>query len=478
MKDEGAAMWRLVSRGISCPARRRALSVGPLLLVLLSASFPTSSAAQQLVGRVVDAESLDTMAGAMVLSMDAADSIIARTLTNDEGVFVLPYGAGAAPTAVRVERIGYATQTFSEPDFSVDEFAVLRVSSAPVRVEGVTALAESLCGRLALDSQGVVAIWDEVRKGLQAAALAASQRVQTFEIENLARSLEPRTGVVLRGSTQRRRVVADRPYQSISVEKMTEDGWADVAADGVTYYAPDEQILLSDEFAEQHCFNVGESDEGILLSFEPNRGREGLPELYGAMVLDEETLELRYIRFTFDGLPGFPRGPNQAEGQVRFSTTPSGLKTVEEWSLRMPVMTVSPDRSRVRLDYVREVQGRIVDVSLRPDQAAQAASASTSLYAWAPASRLSSWSEDGGEAGVLLYVRNGLSIPVRVSGLELWGCTNVAVDCRGRYDVDVPVEAGETALVFALPRQDADRPAEFRWTYSAAPADAVEAPEN
>jgi hypothetical protein len=66
------------------------------------------------------------------------------------------------------------------------------------------------------------------------------------------------------------------------------------------FYAPDEQVLLSDRFVEEHCFQVarGEgSSEGLFgLQFSPAK-RRNVNDIAGTLWVDSASAELRYLDF-------------------------------------------------------------------------------------------------------------------------------------------------------------------------------------
>ena len=471
--------------------------VGTFGLTALLALAPPAYA-QTLVGRVVDAQSGQGLVGAIVAAVDSGDEVRARSLTREDGGFTLRLPVGFEATALRVERIGYAAQTFSVAELPAGEMLALRVTPAPILLEGISASAESLCGDDVQRDRLVHDVWQEARKSLQTQELSVEESVLSFETEALVRSLDPRTREELENSTQQRRFSAARPYRAISAEHMTTRGWAEESADGgMMYYAPDATLLLSDEFTNQHCFAVERSDEGILLTFEPNSERERLPELEGEMVLDASSLELTAIRFRYVGLP-FPADiQGTADGEVLFYAAPNGLRIVREWAIRMPVATQVRTSLRdlrvegVRVDYLREEGGRVLSVRTRGADIVLGSERPPNFFeplaqrgvAWSNADqsisgvtsffepleeRLAIWSaEDQSTGGISLFLRNELSVAIVVTGIELVDCTNVAVSCTQLHPVLVPLAAGQEARLFVVPREDLSSSVHFLWSFRA-----------
>lgn len=453
------------------------------LIVFVVLARPAS--AQALIGRVVDSESGQGVVGAIVAAMSSGDDVRGRTLTRDEGGFSLRLPVGFEPSALRVERIGYGPQTFSVAGRSTSEVLLLRVTPSPILLEGISAVAESLCGDDVRRDRVVYDVWQEARKSLVTQVLSVEEDVPTFETEALVRSLDPRTRAVLEHSTQQRRVTAARPYRAISVEQMTTRGWAEDSADASTiYYAPDATLLLADEFTRQHCFAVDRSDEGILLTFEPNRERRSFPELEGVMILDATSLELTAIRFRYVGLRYFGDGQRAAEGEVLFYAAPNGMRIVREWAIRMPVATLlrtsfGDRRSEgVRIDYLREEGGRVLRVRTRGGEVVLGPAGPAATDSSRPlAERLTTWSaDDQSSSGIALFLRNELPEAIMVTGVELRDCINVAVSCAQLHPVLVPLQPGQEARLLVVPREDLSSRIDFVWNFTATTQDRVDEP--
>jgi hypothetical protein len=279
---------------------------------------------------------------------------------------------------------------------------------------------------------------------------------------------------------------------------MTERGWAERSADGsTTYYAPDATLLLTEEFTNQHCFGVDRTDEGIILTFEPNRERRGVPELEGEMILDPVSLELAEIRFRYVGLPVIGTGRLGAEGEVLFYAAPNGLRIVREWAIRMPVATVVRTSFRgqaaedLRIDHLREEGGRVLRVRTRGAEILLGpAGPASSDVGTPPEGRLVTWSADGqitgvalihpladrlvtwsaddqATGGVALFLRNELPEAIVVTGIELRACINVALSCDELQPARVPVGPAQEARLLLVPREDPSFPVGFLWDFSA-----------
>jgi hypothetical protein len=109
---------------------------------------------------------------------------------------------------------------------------------------------------------------------------------------------------------------------------------------GWHYFAPDEVVLLSDQFAATHCFRLLRERERpgeIGVAFEPVPMRT-IADIAGALWVDEHTSELREIVFRYVNAGVFSRF--EAGGFTRFTRVPSGAWLVSDWQLRVPLLTV------------------------------------------------------------------------------------------------------------------------------------------
>jgi hypothetical protein len=335
----------------------------------LAAASLGELSAQELRGRVVDAESDAPVVGAMVNALDASGAPRARTLTDDRGDFVLRVPETLAVRGYEVVRIGYASHEYSADALSPREARVLRVASSPVELEGIGVVADDLCGERFEGSSQVYGIWLETRKALEMTRVTQQQRSLSFDAETISRVLEPRRLAERDRRVVPRRLSGQTPYYSLTEEQMTETGWVATAADGsLLYWAPDATALLSPTFEEHHCFGAELTEERIVLRFGPNRERRQVPDIEGEVFLDRATHRLERLRFEYTALPLPREASGHAGGEVRFTAAPNGSWVVTEWWIRMPVVTAFWEQDhvravqRARVDEIREEGGRVLRI--------------------------------------------------------------------------------------------------------------------
>jgi hypothetical protein len=320
-----------------------------LILVAACVGLPGAELyAQELRGRVVDAESSGPVVGAMVMAVGAAGEVRQRTLTDERGEFVLRIPAASPVATYQVVRIGYASQDFPVSALSAAEDRVLRISSAPVELEGIGVVAENLCGEDLAGSGQVYDIWLETRKALEMTRLTQAQTSLRFDAELVSRVLDPRSLGERNLRVQPRVLRGLTPYYSLTGEQMTR-GWIETEGDGsLRYWAPDANALLSAEFEEQHCFGAELEREKIVLRFTPNRSRADRPDIQGEVFLDRATHRLERLRFEYTSLPLPREAAGHASGEVHFAAAPNGSWVVTRWWIRMPVVTATWEQDHVR----------------------------------------------------------------------------------------------------------------------------------
>ncbi|HVX39295.1 MAG TPA: carboxypeptidase-like regulatory domain-containing protein, partial [Gemmatimonadaceae bacterium] len=119
---------------------------------------------------------------------------------------------------------------------------------------------------------------------------------------------------------------------------LSRDGYIVTRGATANYYAPDARVLLSPEFANDHCFGIavgaGARAGWIGATFNPVRGRR-TPDVRGTLWVDTATAELRVLEYQYvnDRALGTI---DSLGGRLRFERLPSGDWIVDHWEIRMP----------------------------------------------------------------------------------------------------------------------------------------------
>jgi hypothetical protein len=246
---------------------------------------------------------------------------------------------------VRVRRIGFVP--FVGPGVTVATAAPVDVAlRAPdrhvvLRSIDVRASNDRRCARDAFADPAFGALWEEIRTALTATVLTRDASTMTLEARAFRRVLDPAHNVTDEQVGLPRITTAARPYVALSAEQLSRNGYVQARPDGTDFYAPDEQVLLSDQFIADHCFQVArgsDATEGLFgVRFSPAERRRP-NDISGTLWVDSASAELRYLDFwhEYTGLPRQVMGEDRTGGQVVFERLPGGAWIVGAWRLRLP----------------------------------------------------------------------------------------------------------------------------------------------
>jgi hypothetical protein len=279
----------------------------------------------------------DRVAGALVALIDPAQRVVAEGVSGEDGTRVLTAPAGTY--RVRVRRIGFFPFLSDPVTIPHSGELVLPVESARVALQSVVVTSKSACGAIDDDDQTLSLVWDEIAKALRTTQLNAR------DFESIARFFVYRsrlsaTGSVLRSDTTFFNHGRAKPFGVRNPAVLAVHGY--VIGDertGWTYFAPDENVLLSEQFATTHCFRVvrdpGRAGQ-LGIEFKPVSRRK-VPEIAGVLWVDQGTAELRELIFRYVNagvLEQFGAG-----GFTRFRRVQSGAWVVSSWGLAAPILS-------------------------------------------------------------------------------------------------------------------------------------------
>lgn len=290
------------------------------------------------------------VAGALVRVLDASGVAVAAGATGDAGVRLLAL-PGAGRYQAQVRRIGYRPVT--TPPFTVGaaDTVALRMDAPAeaVSLAGVQVTGKARCdvrrdpdGR---DDATLFAVWDQVRTAVALSAERAGAdggpgpppvAIRRYAARVAA---DGRTVLALTGFAPE--VVAARPFRVPSLQALAARGYVWRAGNRATYLVPDEDVLLSEDFARDHCFRLTRgTDEAtglVGVAFEPAPGRR-VPEVAGVLWVDSTRAALRYLDFWYvdPGLRPSARGAGRSGGAVHFAPLGGGRWGIVGWQLRAP----------------------------------------------------------------------------------------------------------------------------------------------
>jgi hypothetical protein len=324
------------------------------------------------VGQVLDAATAAPVGEGFVVLLDEQGREIARTLTAADGRFTI-----RAPRPgryrLRSERIGYVA--FVAPAFTLEQDQTLRqqlpVTALAVQLAAVEITGRTTCRMSPEREQATAAVWGEIRKALAAAVWTASQPAYQYRTLGYRRAWDAARS---RAVVERRDTLVGHwwaPWVSRPAAELAERGYIRTEGDSTAYYGPDAGVIQDSTFLRSHCFALrrralaGEAQVG--LSFEPEP-RRSLPDVRGALWLDQRSAELRALEYSYTRIPE-GLDDDRIGGTVEFLRLPSGAWIVRRWQIRMPRLGLEmfrmPDghlERRVRVTGFHDAGGEVLEV--------------------------------------------------------------------------------------------------------------------
>ncbi|HEX8724892.1 MAG TPA: carboxypeptidase-like regulatory domain-containing protein [Gemmatimonadaceae bacterium] len=281
--------------------------------------------------------------GAVIAALDSAGTGGVRTIADEFGRFSLDVPAG--PARLRVIRIGFEPRTVAVPASAPARAAgiEIRMLALPALLTQVHVSDRSICPG-SEDRSGALALWDQARAGLLAAVVARQSKPGNMKVLEYSSDEEPDSRLVIRQTTRTTTGTTGRPFVAVrAAEGFARQGY--MARDGgtLTFFAPDADVLLDQEFAATHCFRVvrddGHHPNEVGLSFEPAPGShpDGFVDVDGTLWMDSDHPALRTLDFAYTGLDPAYRSAGTG-GRLVFRNMTNGLVYIERWSMHLPAV--------------------------------------------------------------------------------------------------------------------------------------------
>ena len=300
----------------------------------------TSAGAQTVSGQVLDQASNAPLPGVVVILLDASDRAAEQSLTNQSGEYRLT-AAGAGTYRVRTLRIGYrpaTSEAFALAAGQDLQLPPLR-AGAPISLDTVVVVGRNRC-RAVDDAAATFALWEQARTALTATRISGRSRAMSATVVTFARTLDPGSRRVREEFARLSSGMATRLWNSLPADSLSRVGYIVLDENNwTTYYAPDLDVLLADEFVEGHCFRIAEGSDAsrVGIEFEPNRDRQDVVDIRGTMWLDRKSSELRGLEFRYVNVSQYHERAG-AGGEMRFVRLANGAWLISRWSITMPVL--------------------------------------------------------------------------------------------------------------------------------------------
>lgn len=308
------------------------------LLALALQILATAAFGQSVVGTVTDGSTGAPIAGVLVTVLDSAAAPTTRVLTDQKGRFVLRRPAGRYTLVL--EHIGFepARRDIALAPHEVSSLAVsLRI--APVALQSIVAETRARCGRPSGD--GAARLWYLARTAIASTTAEGGPLRTRRYSQELDLSLRPTTS----RHHENIEISSGGGFTAARGDSLLKRGFIQERADGTYYYAPDAELLLSDDFVDGHCFGITRDPAAagsVGLTFSPRRGGPQ-HDIRGALWINESSGELERIEFSFTGIAPHVSEP-YAGGRVEFVRLADGRWIIPRWYVRMPRYVQRPLR--------------------------------------------------------------------------------------------------------------------------------------
>ncbi|MFQ5703367.1 MAG: carboxypeptidase-like regulatory domain-containing protein [Gemmatimonadales bacterium] len=331
---------------------------------------PLSS--QTIHGRLVDEITGGPIAGAFVILLSDSTELNVRTLTSARGEFTL---RAPIPGRYRLKSavIGVKSRTSQPIDLAAGqtvEFDFI-IRAVSITLPTVVVRGDKACHIRREASLAAATLWEEAQKALYAVEWTEEQGTLRHRLVQYQRLLDPsslRTQDSLRWSQSG--IYRGSPFRTVPIDELVTSGFIkQTGKHEYYYYGPDARILLSEQFANLHCFWVKQRVEAgrmlIGLAFRPVAKRS-VPDIEGVLWLDQESARLQFLEYGYTRVPNRTRSKHLG-GRVEFERLPDGPWIVGKWWIRMPVLGVrqaqfSDFTSEAYLAAIKEMGGWVREI--------------------------------------------------------------------------------------------------------------------
>ena len=337
-----------------------------LSLVLGCGLFFGPTLPAQTVGGVAVDGSDRPVPGVVVLLLDTAARVAARSLTNERGEFRVT-AARPGTYWLRTLRIGYRpTLTGPRAIASGADIAVRVVlSGLPITLDTVHTVARNVCRAFTDSASLTYVVWEQIRAALMAAELTATSRTIMATTVGYERTLDPDRNRVIRQTASVASGYVTRAWRTVPPDSLRRAGFVVTYPDNtVVYYAPGLDMLLSEGFVEDHCFRLTTGRDGTAgIAFEPTPERKRVAEIRGTLWLDRSSSELRRLEFRYANLR--PEQEERSGGELEFTRLRDGKWVIARWNIRMPVLeqdvrgSIGGFRSETRVTAIQVAGGEL-----------------------------------------------------------------------------------------------------------------------
>ncbi|MES2177936.1 MAG: carboxypeptidase regulatory-like domain-containing protein [Gemmatimonadota bacterium] len=296
-----------------------------------------ASAQLPLRGTVRDSATGQPLAGVVLVISDAGRG--ARAITGENGRYSLPLATGAQK--VQLLRIGFRSRTLDIPP-SENERARFDITMArlPTMLEAVRAVSANRC-KARPDAAASLALLEQARAALLATVVARDANPATVTRLAFDRGVDVNKS---RATSQKVRIEtgvrAGASFNATrSVQELAVRGFLRDSAGTQTFFGPDADVLLDDQFVAAYCFNLAAKDaahpNAVGLAFNAAAPKRGRVDIRGTLWVDTAAraltnIDFRYVGFDNNVMEGLGTG-----GSISFAHASNGVTLIDRWHLRL-----------------------------------------------------------------------------------------------------------------------------------------------
>ncbi|MFI5233516.1 MAG: carboxypeptidase-like regulatory domain-containing protein [Gemmatimonadales bacterium] len=323
-------------------------------ILVACAMFTGAAHAQAITGVVHDSVSLQPVSGAVVILLDSAGGIVARSLTNERGEYRTAFREPMR--MARFVRIGFVPRDVPLPPRTAsDAHLDVTMFALPSLIQPIRVLANSQC-KVRKDRADALGLWEQARAGLLATIVARDA--------SPARMVRLGFDKVMDGNSnrvERMRVRTDSGESDAAsfvavhaAQDFVRFGFSTDSGASGAYFGPDADVLLNDAFASAYCFELASPERDrrgqVGLRFVPAARKSGRVDIDGTLWIDTVARELRDVQFRYLNVN---RGADRFHpgGYVSFRSMTNGVVLIDRWSIRVASAVIDTSEEGGRLKY-------------------------------------------------------------------------------------------------------------------------------
>ncbi len=324
-------------------------------MLLMSASLLDAQARPVLTGIVRETTSGLPVSGAVVSLLDSSRAALQRTTSGAQGQYRLALSPAAV--YVQVRRIGFRPIEQTLLRDNVEHRVLdLRTERLPSIVTGLIVRAQASCP-LRNDTPVAFGLWEQARSALLASVVARESQAAEMRLYQFDRVMDHERARSM-GVVTYTKVQSQASFSAaLTPNAFVRSGFALDGPDDRTFFGPDAEVLLSDEFLNGYCMRLADRDprhpERVGVRFVPARTQRGRQDIDGTLWIDTVARSLTHITYTYL-MNDAQLNAARPGGEVVFAEMPNGAVLVNRWIMRLAGFKVESIPAVIRGNNFRE----------------------------------------------------------------------------------------------------------------------------